>query len=177
RIEIRHHGHECGRSFVPSRVLAEPLTWPLRAGCILPAMTREGLLVGELAKRSGVSRKALRIYEAGNILPPARRTRAGYRVYGPEALGVVTFVKQAQSLGFRLEEIREVVAIRRSGHAPCPHVKGMVRQKLADLEILRTGLRALLRSWGSRRDPSAAVCPHIERARSTSRKEVSKHGR
>jgi len=140
-------------------------------------MRRDGLLVGELAKQSGVSRKALRVYEAGNILPPARRTPAGYRVYDPEALGVVTFVRQAQGLGFRLEEIREIVAIRRSGRAPCLHVKGMVRQKLADLEILRRGLRALLRSWHSKGDPSAAVCPHIEGARSKSRREVSKHGR
>jgi DNA-binding transcriptional MerR regulator len=142
-----------------------------------PAMGRDGLFVGELAKRSGVTRKALRIYEAGNILPPARRTRAGYRVYDPEVLGLVAFVKHAQGLGFRLEEIREIVAIRRSGRVPCPHVKSMVRQKLADVEVLRRGLRTLLRAWGSRPDPRAAVCPHIERTGSTNRKAVSKHGR
>jgi len=140
-------------------------------------MARDGLLVGELAKRTGVTRKALRIYEAGNILAPARRTRAGYRVYDPDAPGIVAFVKHAQSLGFRLEEIREIVAIRRSGRVPCPHVKSMVHQKLADVEALRRGLRAVLRSWGSRRDPSAVVCPHIEAAGSRNRTEVSKHGR
>src|SRR6184192_2527916 len=122
-------------------------------------MGRDGvLLVGELAKRSGVTRKALRVYEASNILPPARRTPAGYRVYDPAVLGVVAFVKHAQSLGFRLEEIREIVSIRRSGRAPCSHVKGMIRQKLADVEILRRGLRSLLRSWDSQGDPGAAVC-------------------
>ena len=140
-------------------------------------MGRNGLLVGELARRSGVTRKALRVYEAGNILPPARRTHAGYRVYDPDALGTVAFIKQAQGLGFRLEEIREIVAIRRSGRAPCPHVKGLVRQKLADVEVLRRGLRTLLRSWDSRRGPNAAVCPHIERARWMNGKEMSKHGR
>jgi DNA-binding transcriptional MerR regulator len=141
-------------------------------------MGRDGvLLVGELAKRSGVSRKALRVYEATNILPPARRTPAGYRVYDPEVLGVVAFVKHAQSLGFRLEEIREIVSIRRSGRAPCSHVKVMIRQKLADVEVLRRGLRSLLRSWASGGDAGAAVCPHIERVRSTKRKGVSKHGR
>jgi len=141
-------------------------------------MGRDGvLLVGELAKRSGVTRKALRVYEASNILPPARRTPAGYRVYDPAVLGVVAFVKHAQSLGFRLEEIREIVSIRRSGRAPCSHVKGMIRQKLADVEILRRGLRSLLRSWDSKSDPGAAVCPHIERVKSTKPKGVSKHGK
>jgi MerR family transcriptional regulator, copper efflux regulator len=127
-------------------------------------MGRDGLLSGELAKRGGVSRKALRVYEASNILPAARRTTAGYRVYGADALGVVTFVKQAQNLGFRLEEIREIVAIRRSGRAPCPHVRQLVGRKLADLEALRARLRGLLRSWPSQARDTAAVCPHIERA-------------
>jgi MerR family copper efflux transcriptional regulator len=141
-----------------------------------PSMKHEGLLVGELVKRGGVTRKALRIYEAGDILPAARRTRAGYRVYELGALRVVAFVKQAQSLGFRLEEIREIVAIRRSGRAPCPHVKRMLRQKLRDLDTLRKGLLALHRSWDSRRDTTAAVCPHIEHSKSMKSKGGEQHG-
>ena len=130
-------------------------------------MGREGLLVGELARHTGVSRKALRVYEASRILPPARRTASGYRVYGADAPGVVTFVKQAQRLGFRLDEIRDIVAIRRSGGVPCDHVRGLVRRKLADLETIRRGLRGLLRSWPSRDGAGATICPHIERTRST----------
>ncbi len=139
-------------------------------------MRRDGLLVGELGKRAGVTRKALRVYEASRILPPARRTPSGYRLYEAEALGIVTFVKQAQRLGFRLEEIREIVALRRSGRVPCAHVKGMVRRKLADLETLRRGLRGLLRSWRSRDTGEAAVCPHIERAGSSTNGR-NRHGR
>jgi MerR family transcriptional regulator, copper efflux regulator len=51
-----------------------------------------GLLIGEVATRSGVSRKALRLYEARGILPPSRRTVAGYRVYPAGTLGVLAFV-------------------------------------------------------------------------------------
>ena len=42
---------------------------------------RRGLFIGEVAARSGVSRKALRLYEARGILPAPSRTASGYRVY------------------------------------------------------------------------------------------------
>lgn len=140
-------------------------------------MARDGLLIGEIAARSGVSRKALRLYEAAGILPPPRRTAARYRVYGADALGILTFVKQAQRLGLRLGEIKEIVSIRRSGRAPCSHVHELVRRKtadldrtLADLKEVRRGLQRLLASWSFRRTDRAAVCPHIEHAPGTKAK-------
>jgi MerR family copper efflux transcriptional regulator len=133
-------------------------------------MARDGLLIGQVAARSGVSRKALRLYEAAGILPSARRTAAGYRVYGPEALSTLAFVTRARRLGFRLSEIKEIVQIRRSGRCPCPHVLALVRRKLgeldrtlADLTLVRRGLRALLESSRARGGRRAAVCHHIER--------------
>ena len=134
-------------------------------------MGRDGLLIGEVASRSGVSRKALRLYEKTGILPASRRTVAGYRVYGPDSLTILAFVAQARRLGFHLDEIREVVQIKRSGLCPCPHVLDLVRQKveeldhtLADLTEVRRGLQELLRSSSrSARRGKAAVCHHIER--------------
>jgi DNA-binding transcriptional MerR regulator len=136
-------------------------------------MGRDGLLIGEVASRSGVSRKALRLYERTGILPATRRTDAGYRVYGPEALSTLIFVAQARRLGFHLDEIKEVVQIKRSGRCPCSHVLDLVRQKveelgrtLTDLTEVRRGLQGLLRSSSrSARRGEAAVCHHIERLR------------
>ena len=116
-------------------------------------MARDGLLIGEVAAKSGVSRKALRLYEKAGILPPARRTGSGYRIYGPETLPLLGFVTQARRLGFRLDEIKRVVELKRSGRTPC---------KLTDLAEVRGQLRGLLRSWQSRRHRSAAICPCIE---------------
>ena len=133
-------------------------------------MGRDGLLIGEVAAHSGLSRKALRLYEATGILPPARRTASGYRVYGNDALKTLAFVRQARRLGFHLEEIKEVVQMRRSGRCPCPHVLDLVRQKIGDLDRtlanltqVRRGLRELLKSSSrSARHGAAAVCRHIE---------------
>jgi DNA-binding transcriptional MerR regulator len=140
-------------------------------------MGRDGLLIGEVAARSGVSRKALRLYEAAGILPPPRRTAAGYRVYESEALAVLSFVSQARRLGFRLDEIREIIAIKRSGGVPCPHVLELVKRKtadveraLADLREVRGRLRALRRSWPSTRGSRATVCPHIEQPTGSKRR-------
>ena len=134
-------------------------------------MARNGLLIGEVAAKSGVSRKTLRLYETGGILPPSRRTASGYRTYGPESLAILAFVARARRLGFHLNEIREVVVMRRSGRCPCHHLLELVRRKiedldrtLADLTDVRRGLQDLLKaSSRSARRGEAAVCHHIER--------------
>jgi DNA-binding transcriptional MerR regulator len=132
-------------------------------------MGHDGLLIGEVAARSGVSRKALRLYEKAGILPPTRRTGSGYRVYGPETLALLGFVTQARRLGFRLDEIKRIVTLKRSGRTPCKHVLDLVHlklknieQALTDMSEVRGQLRGLLRSWQARRHRSAAICPCIE---------------
>jgi MerR family copper efflux transcriptional regulator len=132
-------------------------------------MTSGGLLIGEVAAKSGVSRKALRLYEKAGILPQPRRTASGYRVYGPETLALLLFVSQARRLGFRLDEIKSIVALKRSGRTPCSHVSALVQLKLenidralSDLAEVREQLQGLLRSSRSRQHRPAAVCPCIE---------------
>jgi len=132
-------------------------------------MGGDGLRIGEISRRSGLSRKALRLYESNGILPVPRRSAARYRMYGPETLEILTFVTQAKRLGFRLREIHEIVAIRRAGRAPCAHVRMLVERKKTDLErllgeatVVRDRLRRILRGWSSMPQRAAAVCPHIE---------------
>jgi DNA-binding transcriptional MerR regulator len=132
-------------------------------------MARDGLLIGQVAARSGVSRKALRLYEAAGILPAPRRTASRYRVYGEDALALLAFVSQARRLGFTLAQVKEIVALKRAGQVPCPHVRDLVRRKAAeldraaaDLAVMRRRLHGLLRSWRAYSGRAAQVCPHIE---------------
>src|SRR2546428_2558305 len=125
-------------------------------------MEQNGLLIGEVAARSGVSRKALRLYEARGILLRARRTSSGYRCYSADVLGVLAFVSQARRLGLTLSEIKHIVALRRSGAAPCVHVRTLLDQKAADLERMLAGLGEILDSWPLTHDRQAAACPHTE---------------
>lgn len=127
------------------------------------------LKIGQLADRTGLTRKAIRLYEASGILPPAARGPNGYRLYTDEAVGMLAFVKQAAGLGLTLAEIREIVAIRQGGRPPCAHVHRLLQdkareldRKLRDLLAMRREVRRSLAAW--RRAPAGkgTVCPHIE---------------
>jgi MerR family copper efflux transcriptional regulator len=108
--------------------------------------------IGELAHLVGVPPKTIRYYEAIGILPPPPRTRSGYRDYGPEAVSRLAFVRAAQSIGLSLGEIREVLAFRDRGEAPCLHVAALIErharelaERIAALERMRRDLERLAR--------------------------------
>jgi DNA-binding transcriptional MerR regulator len=71
--------------------------------------------IGQLAKKSGVSRAALRYYEEQALIEPAGRTSAGYRLYDESARKRLTFIQRAQRLGFSLADIRNMITSAESG--------------------------------------------------------------
>jgi DNA-binding transcriptional MerR regulator len=125
--------------------------------------------IGELAERIGVNTKTIRYYESIGLVPPPPRTSSGYRIYGPADEARVGFIKAAQHLGLSLEEIREVLALREAGGAPCEHVRRMLRdhvrvitRRIAELRRLRQELRELDAVIDEIPDDNAAVCRIIE---------------
>ena len=90
------------------------------------------LQIGELATRTGVSIDALRYYERLKLLPRARRSAGGFRLFTVEHIERVQFIKQAQELGFSLEEIKSLLA---TGNADeCRKVRDLLRFKLSELD-------------------------------------------
>jgi MerR family transcriptional regulator, copper efflux regulator len=90
--------------------------------------------IGELAEQAGISTKAIRYYEQIGILTPPARTPSGYRAYDEVALGRLGFVRAAQAVGLTLGEIRQVIAFRDNGQAPCAHVSDLLQRHAADLD-------------------------------------------
>lgn len=128
-----------------------------------------GLKIGQLARQVGVTTKAIRFYEAKRVLPRPTRGANGYRLYGQDAVEMLTFVKLAAGLGLTLAEIREIIAIRQGGGPPCAHVRrllqdkaGELDRKLQDLVDMRQQIRRSLAAWGRAGRRRASVCPHIE---------------
>ena len=136
-----------------------------------------GLKIGELARRAGVTAKAIRFYERRRVLPPAKRAANGYRLYGDDAVEMLGFIKQATGLGLTLAEIKDIIAIRQGGRPPCTHVNRLLRDKAVDLDRklkdlldVRRRIRQSLAAWKRRPATGAAVCPHIERSKSQGRR-------
>jgi len=122
------------------------------------------LKIGQLARRAGVTTKAIRFYERKGVLPPAERAPNGYRLYDGDAVGMLHFVKQASGLGLTLAEIKEIVAIRQGGRPPCTHVHQLLRvkaseldRKLKDLVEVRKRIRHSLSGWDRRPQGRAPV--------------------
>ncbi|MEA2601590.1 MAG: hypothetical protein QOF89_2582 [Acidobacteriota bacterium] len=121
------------------------------------------LQAGELSRRTGVSKDALRFYERQGLLPRPERLPNNYRVYPPEAVARVLWLRRVLAAGFTVEELSRILAERERGGAPCRKVRdlGVVRlaeteERLRELEAARDSLRDLLEDWDRR---LAAVAP------------------
>ena len=90
--------------------------------------------IGELAKRSDVTADTLRYYEREKLIEPADKSPGGYRLYDKNSTTRVRFIKQAQSCGFALAEIRELLILRSQEAACCGDVRKRAIEKKLQLE-------------------------------------------
>ncbi|MBX9756806.1 MAG: MerR family transcriptional regulator [Pseudomonadaceae bacterium] len=115
--------------------------------------------IGELEQKSGASRHTLRYYESIGLLSVQRQGN-NYREYSPRSLSDLTFIQQAQGMGFALSEIREILHAQREQQLDCAQGALLVGKKLAQIEAKITNLQAMrkfLRSEKARLEASAAA--------------------
>jgi MerR family copper efflux transcriptional regulator len=109
--------------------------------------------IGEAANASKVTAKMIRHYESIGLLAPARRTGAGYRIYGPQDVPVLQFIHRARALGFSLEQIRGLLALWQDKSRASADVRALARghieelnRKIAEMEAMRRTLETLAAS-------------------------------
>lgn len=95
-------------------------------------MNGSGLQIGEIAAHSGVSVDTVRYYEKLKLLPRAARSGGGYRIFPPETVERIKFIKQAQETGFSLDEVKQLFST--GGANQCREVRELLLEKLAGLE-------------------------------------------
>ena len=108
-----------------------------------------GLTIGQLAKRVGVNIQTVRYYERLKLLTPAARKPSGYRLYGATERQRLSFIKNAQALGFTLQEVAELLNLRVNSRARCGDVQRKATAKLATVEAKVLNLQALARALRS----------------------------
>ena len=135
-------------------------------------MDMAGLLIGDVAERTGFSPPTIRYYESIGLLAPPLRSTAGYRRYTDTNIEELRFIKKAQSLGFSLDEIGEIFKLSRAGNTPCSHVLDLSRrhltavdQRIQQLTRFRDQLASELAKWDGRATPTCGgLCQIIASA-------------
>ena len=115
--------------------------------------------IGELARRSGVPATALRYYERLGLLAEPRRTGAGYRLYGEDAVDRLAFIRAAQAVGLTLAEVCQVLRVRDAGETPCGVVTDLIDHRHAEVKSKIAELRRLERELATLRARAAGLHP------------------
>ena len=124
--------------------------------CILSIGARKALSqagkIGHVARETGLSIDTIRFYEKQGLLRRSPRTEGGFRLFGRGEIETLKFVRNAQELGFSLNEIRELLILRAEHVPACSHVKELLDQKLTavgqkikELQNLENSLKLALR--------------------------------
>ncbi len=93
------------------------------------------LRVGDLAKRTGKTVRALHLYEEHGLLSPTQRSSGGYRLYNRASELRVRWIDKLQQMGFSLTDIKQIVSdVDQSKNAPdaMQRVQDLFREKLAE---------------------------------------------
>jgi DNA-binding transcriptional MerR regulator len=122
--------------------------------------------IGTIAKKIGLSVDTIRFYERRFLLPRPPRTQGGFRKYAESDVETLGFIRRVQGLGFTLNEVSQLLELRRSRLQPCAPVRRRfeqkvddVRRKLADLRKFKRELRTALRSCNKEMCKRSAHCP------------------
>jgi len=126
----------------------------------------ESMNIGTVAERSGVPPKSIRYYESIGLITPAERRPNGYRSYSAHDMQTLAFIKRARSLGFSVEEVRDLLDLWRNRSRKSAAVKAMAAQhiealdrKIAELQSMRRALAELVRRC---RGDSRPECPILK---------------
>jgi DNA-binding transcriptional MerR regulator len=122
---------------------------------------------GQVASRAGVNTETLRYYERRGLLATPPRRESGYRDYGSDAVGTVRFIRQAQAVGFSLDEVESLIELANGGPESIDAVQELAQRRmaeldrrLADLQAIRTALTQLVDT--SDRPRAVRECPLLQ---------------
>lgn len=102
--------------------------------------------IGQAADKSGVSAKMIRYYEQIGLITPPLRTDSNYRVYGPEEVHVLRFIKRSRTLGFSVEETGALLTLWRDRTRASSEVREIAAGHISALETKIAELEGMVKT-------------------------------
>lgn len=109
--------------------------------------------IGEAARRSGVTAKMIRHYEAQGLIARGMRSEAGYRRFSDTDVDTLRFIRQARVMGFSLAQIGDLLSLWRDPCRSSQEVKRLASAHVAELD-------ARIRELTAMRDALAGLAQH-----------------
>ena len=106
----------------------------------------DSFLIGNLSKQSGVNIETIRYYEKIGVMPAPGRNAGGFRIYEPDHLKRLSFVRRGRQLGFSLDEIRSLLRLVDGHGYTCAEVHALMLSHLAEIRRKIRDLRRLQRA-------------------------------
>ena len=126
--------------------------------------------IGRASKASGVSVKMIRHYEAIGLLKKVARSRSNYRIYSDNDVHTLRFVKRARTLGFSVEDIRELLSLWGNKSRSSAAVKKIaaghlqeLEQRIAEMKGMAETLKHLMHNCHGDQRPDCPILDDLAR--------------
>ena len=103
----------------------------------------KNIAIGDLARAASTKIPTIRYYEAIGLIDPLHRSGGGRRVYGPDEVERLKFIRHSRELGFGITAIRELLKLSDHPDTSCAAADIIAKAQLEQVEIRLTKLRAL----------------------------------
>ena len=113
--------------------------------------------IGALAEQTGCTVPTIRYYEQVGLIPPARRTESGHRVYQPGAAQVLGFIRRCRDFGFSIEQVRGLLALGQEKR-DCSEARDIAQEQLKNVRAKLLELMTLERTLARFVDTCSSTC-------------------
>ncbi|HWG20442.1 MAG TPA: MerR family DNA-binding protein [Terracidiphilus sp.] len=101
------------------------------------------LQIGAVADETGLTADTIRFYERERLLHRAMRSSGGFRLFSRSDVADLDFIRNAQELGFSLEEIRDLLILRNTRRSDCGQMEKILQNKISSVREKIASLRKL----------------------------------
>jgi len=122
---------------------------------------------GAIAKESGVNLETIRFYEKIGLMPNPPRSAAGYRIYSPDHLKRLKFIRRTRELGFTNQEVTGLLEMVDGTYA-CDEVRDIalasveiIARKMADLDKMKQALTTMASECSGGETPDCAIIDRL----------------